>query len=427
VRSTGANVLLVDTGDMLSASIDRQGELKGEVLCRAYALMRYDAITLGEVDLYYGPKYLADAFSENGLPVISHNVRAVADSSRPPTTGMPPCGELNENPLSGPVEEPAPPMPLGNLPPYVIAESGGVKVAFVGLLNHRVNLPESVTDSLSVTPMEEGLDEVLSDLLERVDVLVGLAHSGTRSRARALADSFPQFDVVIAGHVQQFKDHYHQNERGSIVAYVKSHGRFLGRLNLLLDEKNKVIGFGHEMVPMGPELQHHPDILKLMVEYIDRLKILVASRAFRPKTKDLFVPPANYVTAATCFECHAGQYEHWSETSHAHAFATLEKKDRDFDPDCQKCHTTGFGFISGFVIPRGSPHLKNVQCESCHGPGGKHVKEQKGLVAPSDPAAGKTRSRYGVISESSCTSCHTEHNSPEFDYEAYFEKIKHPE
>ena len=61
------------------------------------------------------------------------------------------------------------------------------------------------------------------------------------------------------------------------------------------------------------------------------------------------------------------------------------------------------------------------------GPGGLHAKEHKGLIAPSDSAAGKVRPRYGVISEASCTSCHTEHNSPEFEYESYFKKIKHPE
>jgi 2',3'-cyclic-nucleotide 2'-phosphodiesterase (5'-nucleotidase family) len=419
-------VLLVDTGDMLPPLIDGQGRLKGEVLGRAYALMGYDAITLGEVDLYYGPQYLAEIISGNGLPVISLNISAIVDSTPSPTkTGMPPCGELTEHPLLGPEREPRPAAPLSDLPPYVIKESGGAKVAFVGLLNHRVNLPEAVTDSLSITPMEEGLDSFLTDLEERADVIVALAHAGTRRRARALADSFPQFDVVLAGHVEQFSEPYHTDEDGTVVAYVKSHGRFLGRLNLLLDERNKVIGFGHDMVPMEAKLGEHRGVLGLLTEYVDRLKVLVDSKAFRPTTKDLYIPPSNYVTAATCYECHAEQHEQWEMTGHAHAFDTLEGKKRAFDPECQKCHTTGFRFISGFVTPRGSPHMKHVQCEACHGPGGDHTRDPTGERAADSTAAPGTQARYGLITEASCTNCHTEHNSPEFDYREYLERVKH--
>lgn len=411
----------------MPALIDKQGELKGEVLGRAYGLMRYDAITLGETDLFYGPSYLANTISKNSLPMVSLNIKAAADSAGSPTkTGMPPCGELNEHPLLGPEREPIPHAPLGGLPPFLIRDAGGAKVAFVGLLNHRVNLPENVTDSLTVAPMEEGLGALLQELGERTDVIVALMHAGTPRRARAIADSFPQFDAIVAGHVEPVPEPYYEDRNGTVVAYVRSHGRFMGRLNLLLDDEHKVIGFGHEMLPVGPELKHDPEVIGLLAEYIDRLKILVASTAFRPKTKDLYIPPANYVTAASCYECHTSQYEQWKNTGHAHAFDTLEEKDRDFDPDCQRCHTTGFRFISGFVTPRGSPHLKHVQCESCHGPGGDHARNPAGPASGSDTAGGgEEPDRYGVITEASCKTCHTPHNSPDFDYEKYLEKVKH--
>jgi hypothetical protein len=204
---------------------------------------------------------------------------------------------------------------------------------------------------------------------------------------------------------------------------------------------------------MGPELGDDPGVLGLLTEYIDRLKILVASPAFRPTTKDLYTPPTNYVTANTCRECHPDQFEQWGKTAHAHAFDTLEKKQRGFDPDCQKCHTTGFRYRTGFITPRGSPHFKHVQCEACHGPGGDHTKDPSGDFAsnPAEPdsvsaagsdttgttqggSAGTGRVRggapaervsYGVIDERSCAGCHTTHNSPEFEYKTYLEGVKH--
>ena len=52
--------------------------------------------------------------------------------------------------------------------------------------------------------------------------------------------------------------------------------------------------------------------------------------------------------------------------------------------------------------------LVNVQCEACHGPGKEHVSD---FTAPMNP-----------VVESVCLKCHTEDNSPDFDFRRYLEK-----
>jgi hypothetical protein len=405
VRTQSGPVLLVDAGDLLPPAVDTQGRLKGEVLARAYHMMAYDAITLGETDILYGPAYLNNLISGNELPVVSINVGAGnADTVRS-------AGSLNP------------------MPPYVIKDVNGVKVAVVGMVNQRVLLPKAVTDSIGLGPMEERLEEVLPEIEARSDIIVALAHVGSVLRAKSLAGSFPELDVVVAAHVEPIEEPYYEEVGSSIVAYVRDRGRFMGRLNLLLDDENKkVIGFGHEMVPMGPSIPDDSGVLKLLTEYIDRLKILVASTAFRPTLKDLRVPPAHFVTARACRDCHEEQYAQWSETSHARAFASIEHRNRDFDPDCQECHTTGFRYVTGFITPRGTPQFKNVQCEACHGPGGDHVKAPEAhadtLGSPADTIESGPRP-YGRITEKVCIRCHTRNNSPEFEYEKYLKKVVH--
>jgi hypothetical protein len=397
-------VLLVDAGDLLPPSVDTQGRLKGEVLARAYHMMNYDAITLGETDILYGPAYLNNLIAGNELPVVSINVGSgTADSVRTRRS-------------------------LNPVPPFVVVDVGGVRVAVVGMINQRVLLPKAVTDSIGLGPMEERLEQILPEIEARSDLIVALAHVGSVLRAKSLAGSFPELDVVVAAHVEPIDPPYYEEVGNSIVAYVRDRGRFMGRLNLLLDDEDKVIGFGHEMVPMARSLPDDPGVLKLLTEYIDRLKILVASTAFRPTLKDLRVPPANFVTARACRECHEEQYAQWSETAHAHAFSSIERRKRDFDPDCQECHTTGFRYRTGFITPRGTPQFKNVQCEACHGPGGDHVKAPE---APADTAGapadslGHRPSPYGRITEKVCLRCHTRNNSPEFDYDTYLKKVVH--
>lgn len=101
-----------------------------------------------------------------------------------------------------------------------------------------------------------------------------------------------------------------------------------------------------------------------------------------------------------CARCHADKFTSWSKTGHASAMT--RKIDgigvNYFRTYCLKCHNTGYdaapladngGFddiarLKGWMfpdtiqagnwdaMPEGLKGISNVQCESCHGPGGQH-------------------------------------------------------
>ena len=78
---------------------------------------------------------------------------------------------------------------------------------------------------------------------------------------------------------------------------------------------------------------------------------------------------------------HEPAYDVWEKSKHAHAYEALVKATRpalrQYDGECIVCHTVGFAYESGFKNERATPHLKNVGCESCHGPASEHVKDPK--------------------------------------------------
>ncbi len=108
---------------------------------------------------------------------------------------------------------------------------------------------------------------------------------------------------------------------------------------------------------------------------------------------------AEYIGEKKCKMCHKKQHATWTKMKHANNFSALvgdEKK----DPSCLACHTTGYG-KGGYDLAKPAEHnakFENVQCESCHGPGSKHMKAKK-------PEKKNTIS----LKVTTCSGCHNPH------------------
>lgn len=108
--------------------------------------------------------------------------------------------------------------------------------------------------------------------------------------------------------------------------------------------------------------------------------------------------PNAYVGAAVCKSCHTSHADAWSDTKHARTFSRLGSSDR-LNEKCMSCHVTG----SPEMIKADAPNatFPSVQCEACHGPGGRHVGQaQAKAIAPG--AIVKTPG------EEACTRCHSD-------------------
>jgi len=115
--------------------------------------------------------------------------------------------------------------------------------------------------------------------------------------------------------------------------------------------------------------------------------------------------PAQYAGNEKCSPCHSDIYKSWQDTRHAKAIDSLKKTYQEGLASCVKCHVTGYEKDGGFLDYELTPEMAGVQCEACHGPGGKHITNPMGEKPVRTPGEGL------------CRDCHTKGQDPGFNYE----------
>ncbi len=353
--------------------------LKSEFLLKGMVLCGYDAVTLGEADFRYGETFLATQLAASKLSFTSANI----------------IDEADKKPYAA---------------HFFKTTANQVSVGVIGVVgdDHIEQLEEASGlegEALSAEPMAKAISAAQDEMGE-VDLTVVLAHMSFAT-ARDLSKEVSGVQVFVAAHE-------HEQPAGeqlgdSIVVRTGYDGKWIGRLNLEVNSQAKLTGASWSAPPLGEENKEDPELAALYEDYLERLateaeKIVSEIPQETPKG-------GSYVGDSQCQSCHFTQATQWINTKHAKAFDTLVTSNHDYAPSCFPCHSTGFGFIGGFLLPDKTPTMKNVQCESCHGAGAEHV---------AAPAAGWT-----VPASTVCTSCHTPENSPDFDIGTYLPQVTH--
>ena len=141
----------------------------------------------------------------------------------------------------------------------------------------------------------------------------------------------------------------------------------------------------------------------------------VAAAAKAPPPPPVPAGTATYVGTEECANCHEEAATFWKTTRHAKAWETLVEVDKQFDYDCTSCHVTGWGRPGGATMAI-NESLRDVQCETCHGPGSLHVDAE-------DDAAARRTITLAPADDLCAGQCHTPEHSDTFDRTAYLRDV----
>ncbi len=187
-------------------------------------------------------------------------------------------------------------------------------------------------------------------------------------------------------------------------------GKYVGRLQIRTKQRGGKLTLGFSAVPVTENLPQAESLVELYKAY---QQIVKEANLLEKQPRFALSNGLEYAGSKSCRPCHEYEYEKWDGTAHAHAYTTLEKVGSAFDPECVSCHVVGAEYESGFISEQKNGYLKNVGCESCHGPGSEHIKTQ-GEVETAEPRL-------------DCADCHTTEQSANYagNEQFYLEKIIH--
>ena len=235
LRAVEKNLLLIDTGDIFGAGLNPR---RHKYIAKAYQYLNYDIWTPGDQDFIEGK----NLFFESLLPAFKNT--------------------LNTNLL---VEG----NPFGE--PFVIKESNGIKIGFTSTITKEVEDHISPIRKLDVSIEDQNkkLAPVLKELTEKSDIIVLLSHSGYDTDVE-FAKSFGDIDLIIGGHSQTLLKEPAFINNTYIVQAGKA-GYRVGVLKLKI-ENSKIKSVENKLILLDKKIKNHPEIMKIIDEYKNRVK-----------------------------------------------------------------------------------------------------------------------------------------------------------
>lgn len=214
---------MLDAGNTLTGQTLADAT-RGKAMIEALNLLGYDAMTIGEKELYLELGELQERIREAQFAVVSANITYRS-------TGK-----------------------LFTLP-YTIVERDGLKVGVLGLTNENADkmimanrqlgvVSESVKAALSITDPLEAARRYVPEVAAQADVVIVLSHLGFQ-RDKQLAQQVPGIAVIVGGYSRNIL-YPPLVENGTLIVQAGYDGEWLGRLQVELDGQGNVTHYEGE-------------------------------------------------------------------------------------------------------------------------------------------------------------------------------------
>ena len=356
-RARYKQTFVVDTGDLFSIF---EKSLANKFIAKAYKMMGYDAVAIGDQELLAGCDALLKILQESKLQAISTNLK------------------FKNNQLNSIVKK------------AVTYETQNFKLAILSaaLPESFLFFPEKIKKEFKIESLK--LLKKLSSEYKNAGFCIGIILHGSADEV-AIASNELKADFFLRGNTEISEDEplYTKNKKP---IYLIGSPDDLGALAISKNDKTQKFHFEFRNIIVDEDYPIDKRMLEIYQAYAHAE---MRRRLDAPRKKGL-----EFVPSSTCGKCHEKQYEIWKKSRHASAWKSLVKVKRTIDPNCVSCHTLGFDMKGGFFTYRKTPELAGVHCQNCH---------RINVDQHTKPGF-----KYKPVTAEVCETCHTPVTDPKF-------------
>jgi 2',3'-cyclic-nucleotide 2'-phosphodiesterase (5'-nucleotidase family) len=220
--------LLLDNGDTLHGTYPAVNT-QGRALTPILNSLGLDAMTV-HWDAVYGPEILEARAEELNYPILASNLRHENNGEQP-------------------------------FPSYRVLEKAGLRIGLIGLASNLIKPPFSpgFTSDLELERLPGYIENLRSH--EKVDLVVVLSHLGFPQDLQ-LATDVSGIDVLVSGHTHN-RTYQPARQGNTLVIQSGSHGSFLGRLDVVLED-GQLTDYKHNLLVVEQKIEPDPEVHSLV-------------------------------------------------------------------------------------------------------------------------------------------------------------------
>jgi hypothetical protein len=422
LRDRGWPVVAVDLGDVAQKSAP-QTMLKYVTSMKALQLMHYTGVGIGHNELALD---LSDVLAEFALNNDTPRVLAANLTNRDQVD------------------------PADRVKAWTLADAkAGPRVGVAGVVAPSMAKGLPGPTPIRLDPVDKVLPQAIAQLSAQKAELLVLLFQGPLDEAKACAAKFPQFQLILCHCREDEPPGDPDRVKDTLIIRIGHKGRYVGVVGASrpraagqpFELRYQMVRLGEEFeTPQGQDAKNpvHALLESYTREVRDRKFLAAYSRMPHPVQVEKEYADAKYVGSERCQKCHDSEYKVWAASAHSHAYDTLVKATRpalrQYDGECVKCHVVGFEYQTGYTDEKATAPLLHVGCESCHGPGSRHIannfdEKLNALMNPWKPKPdeddGARKRRLNQIDQF-CQKCHDLDNDAHWDFKKKWPPIAHP-
>ena len=330
--------------------------------------------------------------------------------------------------------------------PYRVIEKHGVRIGVTSIIGKSWQPKAASNNGILLDDPVARLKQIVPEMEKnRCNWLILICHASVEETLE-ISKAFPQFGIIVCADTPSepplmTPKLIAESNPARYLIETGEKGKFAIVIGFFGSDYTKV---QYQRVAFDSRYENDALTVEQMQYYQNNLQEELETGGYaRFGIRPISAPNATllgkYVGSAKCESCHDESYRTWRRSDHAKAWDSLAKTSipsRIYDPECVCCHVVGWNpeekypYISGFSNEKGiiTHELTNVGCENCHGPGENHcIVEAGSNEAEQEKYRVAMRLTTDEIGQRLCYTCHDLDNSPTFNFDEYWSKIKHQE